>query len=87
MVTKAVTIKNETGMHARPATILVKEAKKYEARIRLQKNGKEFDTGSILSILSMGAKFGEEITICAEGVDEQTATESIAALFESNFGE
>ena len=87
MVTKAVKIMNATGMHARPATLLVKEARKYQAKVRLQKNGKDFDTGSILSILSMGAKFGEEITIWSEGTDEKAAAESIAALFESNFGE
>ncbi len=87
MVTKAVKIQNETGMHARPASILVKEVKKFSAKVRLQKNGKDFDPASILSILSMGAKCGEEITICAEGTDAQEATDSIAALFDSNFGE
>lgn len=87
MVTKAVKIQNATGMHARPASLLVKEVKKFQAKIRLKKNGKDFDPGSILSILSMGAKFGEEITISAEGIDAQAATDSIAALFDSNFGE
>ena len=87
MVTKAVKIQNATGMHARPASLLVKEVKKFSAKVRLQKNGKDFDPGSILSILSMGAKFGEEITIWAEGTDAQAATDSIAALFDSNFGE
>ncbi len=87
MVTRAVKIQNETGMHARPASILVKEVKKYSAKVRLRKNGKDFDPGSILSILSMGAKFGEEITIFADGADAQAVTDSIAALFDSNFGE
>jgi len=87
VVSKAVTIQNETGMHARPASMLAKEVKKFAARVRLKKNDKEFDPASILSILSMGAKFGDEILIQAEGHDEAAATESLAALFVSNFGE
>lgn len=87
MITKSVKIQNPTGMHARPASLLVKEVKKFTAKVRLRKNGKDFDPSSILSILSMGAKFGEEIVICAEGTDAQHATDSIAALFDSNFGE
>jgi len=87
VVKKAVKIQNPTGMHARPASMLVKEVKKYSAKIRLNKNGKDFDPSSILSILSMGAKFGEEIVISADGPDEAAATDGVAALFDSNFGE
>lgn len=87
MVTKSVKIQNPTGMHARPASMLVKEVKKYAAKVRLNKNGKDFDPTSILSILSMGAKFGEEILISADGPDEAAATDGVAALFDSNFGE
>lgn len=87
MVTLSVKIKNPTGMHARPASMLVKEVKLFSSKVRLAKNGKSYDPSSILSILSMGAKFGEEITITAEGQDADAAVAAVAGLFESNFGE
>ena len=87
MVKRNVAILNETGIHARPANLLVKESKKYASKIHLEKNGKTYDASSIMSILTMGAKNGDEITIVAEGSDEELAVDAIHTMFATNFGE
>ncbi len=87
MVKKNVAILNETGIHARPANLLVKETKKYDAKVKLEKNGRVFDASSIMSILTMGAKSGDEITIIADGSDERKALAAIHEMFATNFGE
>jgi len=68
-----VELKNETGMHARPASIFVKEATKYKSDIKVLKNGQEYNAKSIMIILSMGAGKGEKLIIIAEGEDEKEA--------------
>lgn len=87
MVKKSVAIINETGIHARPANLLVKETQKFDSKVMLEKNGRTFDAGSIMSILTMGAKSGDEITIIAEGDDETQALNAIHQMFATNFGE
>lgn len=87
MVKKSVAIINETGIHARPANLLVKETKKYDAKVQLEKGGRMFDASSIMSILTMGAKNGDEITIVAEGAEERKALDAIHEMFATNFGE
>ncbi len=82
-----VIISNKSGLHARPASLFVKEAGKYDSAIKVIKNGKEYDSKSILGILSMGAVEGDRITISAEGPDEKEAVEGLVRLLESKFGE
>ena len=82
-----VVIKNETGLHARPASMFVKVASKYKSEITLIKEEKEYNAKSLMAILSMGAGKDTEITIKAEGVDEKEATEDLKTLVDSNFGE
>ncbi|AOT70354.1 HPr family phosphocarrier protein [Geosporobacter ferrireducens] len=82
-----VIISNKSGLHARPASLFVKEAGKYDSIIKVIKNGKEYDSKSIIGILSMGAVEGDRITISAEGPDEKEAVEGLVRLLESKFGE
>ncbi len=70
-------IKDPVGLHARPASIMVQEATKFESDITISANGKDANLKSIMSVMALGAKSGEEITIKAEGPD---AEEAIAAL-------
>lgn len=82
-----VQLKNETGLHARPASMFVKEASKYSSDIIMIKDGKQFNGKSIMGILSMGVQKGDTITIQAQGEDERKAVENLKILIDSNFGE
>lgn len=87
MIIKDVILNNETGLHARPASVFVKEASKFKAAITIEKDGKEFNAKSIMGILSMGAGKGDKITIKAEGDGAEQAVENLVALVENNFNE
>lgn len=82
-----VTLKNETGLHARPASMFTKEASSYDADVKVIKGGKEHNAKSIMAILSMGAMKGDVITIVAEGSQEREVVEALKKLVDSNFGE
>lgn len=84
MKTFNYTIKDEIGIHARPAGLLVKEAKKYSSKIVLSVNGKSAESTKLMAIMSLGAKHGDEVTVTVEGADEETACEEIKAFFEQN---
>jgi len=80
-------LKNETGLHARPASLFVKEASSYKSEVKVVKDGKEYNAKSIMGILSMGAGKGDKIDIIAVGADEKNAAEALKKLIDSNFGE
>jgi len=77
-------IKDEVGIHARPAGALVKEAKKYSSKIVLTVNGKNAEATKLMAIMSLGVKQGQTVEITVEGADEDTACENIKAFFEQN---
>ncbi len=77
-------IKDELGIHARPAGLLVKEAKKFESKITIEKAGKKVEAMKLMAVMSMGVKTGETVVIEAEGADEEVALEAIKVLFETN---
>lgn len=87
MYSTEVILKNETGLHARPASQFVFTSSKYKSNIVIIKDEKEYNAKSIMGVLSMGAGKGAKLTIKAEGEDEQEAVEALKALVESNFGE
>ncbi len=87
MVEKKVVINNEIGLHARPASLLVKEASKFRADSIITKDGNKYNCKSIMNILSMGAKKGDEIVITCEGPDEGKALEAIVHLIEEGLNE
>lgn len=80
-----VILKNETGLHARPASLFVREASKYKSDIKVIKGDGEYNAKSILSILSMGAGKDDKLTIIAEGCDGKEALEAIEALINNDF--
>ena len=80
-----VILTNETGLHARPASMFIKEALKYKSEIKVIKNSKEYNGKSIISILSMNAIKGSLLTITADGVDEMDALGELKNLIDSDF--
>ncbi|BEP29072.1 HPr family phosphocarrier protein [Helicovermis profundi] len=76
-------IKNELGLHARPASMIVQEAKKYKSTINFIKDGVKFNAKSIMSIMSMDAKFASKFEIECIGEDELEAKKGIINLLNS----
>ena len=87
MVKEKVTLNNETGLHARPASELAKMAMKYNCEINLIVNDKKINVKSPLSIMSAGIKENTEIEIICDGENENQALKEITEAFENNFGE
>ena len=88
MVSKTTVVKNPSGIHARPASLFVQEASKYESSITVGKVGEDAkDAKSILMVMSLGMACGCEIEIAADGADEAAAVDSLVALIESGCGE
>ena len=84
MVEKEVTIKNKTGLHARPAAILVQTANKFESDIYLEKDGDRVNAKSIMGVMMLAAAEGSKIKVIVEGKDEVEALKKITELLESN---
>lgn len=80
MEQKSYVVIDETGIHARPATMLVQTASKFESDIQLEYNGKKVNLKSIMGVMSLGVGKGAEITIYAEGDDENEAITTISDL-------
>ncbi len=77
-------IKDEQGMHVRPAGIFAKEAKKYESKITIEANGKTTDATKLMAIMAMGIKNGQTVKITVDGADEDTAFEAMKSFMEEN---
>ena len=78
-------VKDENGIHARPAGLLVKEAKKFASSITVDKDGKTCDMKKLLALMGMGIKQGETITVRIEGEDEEPCTAAIEDFLNNNF--
>lgn len=83
MVTKEVIVKNSTGLHARPATLLVKKASAFKSDISLEYNGKKANVKSLIGVLSLGVSKDSNVKVIASGDDEALAAEEIAKLIEN----
>ena len=77
-------IKDEIGIHARPAGLLAKEAKKYKSTILLSKGDKEAEATKLMSIMGLGVKCKETVKITVVGPDEYEACEDMKLFFEEN---
>lgn len=84
MVEREIIIKNKTGLHARPAAILVQKANKYHSDIFLEKGDDKINAKSIMGVMMLAAAEGSTIKVIASGEDEQEAVEKIAKLLESD---
>ena len=84
MKTIKYTIQDELGIHARPAGVLQKEVKKFQSKITLEGNGKTAEAGKLLAVMGRGIKHGTEITITADGPDEEEAIAAMETFFKEN---
>ena len=75
------TVKDELGLHARPAGMLVKEVKNFQSKVTLERDGKSVDASRLMAVMGMGVKKDQTVTVTVEGNDEDAACE---AFFKSN---
>ena len=78
-----VLVKNQLGLHLRPAGILCRTAMLYKSHISISSGNTTVNAKSVLSVLGAGIKTGDEVEITCEGMDEQEALEALVELFES----
>ncbi|MBQ1802476.1 HPr family phosphocarrier protein [Lachnobacterium bovis] len=78
------TIKDEMGIHARPAGLFVKEAAKFPCAVTITKEGKEVDAKRIFGVMSLGVKCGQEITLKTDGDQEEEACAALSKFLEEN---
>lgn len=78
------TIQDEVGIHARPAGLLVKEAKKYKSKVMISKEGKTAEATKLMALMGLGVKCGQNVEVMMEGDDEEAAYEGLKAFFEAN---
>ncbi len=84
MKTITYTIKDELGIHARPAGALVKEASKFKSTIVLEKNDKTADLKKIFSLMGLNVKYKDTVTVTASGEDENEAINAIEDFLKNN---
>ena len=84
MVSFTYTIKDELGIHARPAGMLAKEAMKWKSTVMVDNGVKKADAKRLMAIMSMGVKKDHVVTVSAEGEDEATCIEAMQKFFEEN---
>lgn len=84
MKTFTYTIKDKEGIHARPAGIIVSEAKKYSSSISITNKGKKADLKRIFGVMGLCVKSNEEVLIEIDGSDEELAYTKLKELFEEN---
>ena len=87
MISREVTIKNNVGLHARPATFFIQKAYSYKRSIWVEREDRRINAKSLLGVLSLGIVKGMTITLIADGPDETEAVEGLAALVDTGFNE
>ena len=78
------TVKDELGLHARPAGMLVKEVKNFQSKVTLERDGKSVDASRLIAVMGMGVKKDLTVTVTVEGNDEDAACEALKAFFKAN---
>ena len=87
MYSKDVEVKNQVGLHARPATFFIQKANEFKSSIWVEKEDRRVNAKSLLGVLSLGIMGGTTIRILAGGSDEEQAVEELVKLVESGFAE
>ena len=87
MITREVTINNQVGLHARPATFFIQKANEFKSVIWVEKDDRRVNAKSLLGVLSLGIVKGTTISIIADGVDEAQAVDTLADLIDREFTE
>ena len=87
MISRKVTINNNVGLHARPATFFIQKANSFKSSIWVEKEDCRVNPKSLLGVLSLGITKGTAITIIADGSDEAEAVDSLASLVETGLAD
>ncbi len=87
MAQREFTIQNKLGIHARPAAQFVKTASRFQAEVRVEKDGEEVDGKSIMGLMMLAAGNGSVITVSADGSDAESALDALADLIQRKFEE
>ena len=87
VISKEVTINNQVGLHARPATFFIQKANEFKSSIWIEKDDRRVNAKSLLGVLSLGIVKGTAVNIVADGVDENEAIATLSARIDSDFSE
>lgn len=87
MVKKEVTITNNIGLHARPATFFIQKANTYKSSVWIEKDERKVNAKSLLGVLSLGIAQGMTISIVADGSDEIDAVNGLINLIKTGLVE
>ena len=87
MFSKEVEVRNPEGLHARPATFFIHKANTFKSSVWVENGDRKVSAKSLLGVLSLGIGKGTEITIIADGPDEEAALEGLSSLVDSGFAE
>ena len=87
MFVKEVMVKNQVGLHARPATFFIQKANEFKSSIWIEKEERRVNAKSLLGILSLGIVGGTNVKVIADGADEKAAVDALVELVDSGFSE
>lgn len=87
MLSRDITIVNDVGLHARPATFFIQKANLYKASIWIEKEDRRVNAKSLLGVLSMGIVKGTVVTVIADGEDEQDALDGLEELISNGLND
>ena len=87
MFVKEVSVKNQVGLHARPATFFIQKANEFKSSVWVEKDERRVNAKSLLGVLSLGIVGGTTSRIMADGSDEEQAVDGLVKLVESGFAE
>jgi phosphocarrier protein len=87
MFVKDVTVQNQVGLHARPATFFIQKANEFKSSIWIEKEERRVNAKSLLGILSLGIVGGTTVKVIADGADEKAAVDALVELVDSGFSE
>ena len=87
MYSKEVVVRNQVGLHARPATFFIQRANEFKSSVWIEKDARKVNAKSLLGVLSLGITKGTAVNILADGADEEEAVNRLVDLVNSNFSE
>ena len=87
MVQSDTTIINKLGLHARASGVLTQTATQFKSDVFITRNGRRVNAKSIMGVMMLAAGIGSNVTIEADGEDEQAALDAVLAVIADKFGE
>ena len=87
MYDKKVTVQNQVGLHARPATFFIQKANEYKSTVWVERDERRVNSKSLRGVLSLGIVGGTEIRVIADGPDEKEAVAVLTKMIEAGFSD